>query len=126
MLRFVSRLAVCGEGAYSAMHRAVLAAALPEVLSALCTALASKEYLADINNLVPAAEVLYALALAFPAELPPAIGTGLQRVQVPAWSRERLQRHVAGRAEWHRTGEWLEHLQQIVQEWQRELRHVQL
>jgi hypothetical protein len=89
--------------------------------------LASQEHLADdLEALTPAAEVLFAYADAFQAEFPAALACGLESLRVTPWSRQRLASHVAGRLAWKRSAEWLEHLQQIVQEWQRELRHVQL
>eukprot|EP00929_Paragymnodinium_shiwhaense_P078670 TRINITY_DN4079_c0_g1_i1.p1 TRINITY_DN4079_c0_g1~~TRINITY_DN4079_c0_g1_i1.p1 ORF type:complete len:1058 (+),score=286.40 TRINITY_DN4079_c0_g1_i1:104-3277(+) len=127
MLRFVARILSPEDGAHAGAHKAVLMAALSEICCAVCKALASQQHLIeDLEALVPAAEALYVAADVFPAELPTALSLALQRVQIPEWSRSRMLRHVAGRADWKRRSEWLEHLSVIVQEWQNELRHVQL
>jgi len=102
-------------------------ASLSEICCAVCKALAQQQHLIEeLEDLVPAAEALYVAADVFPTELPPALSAALQRIQIPEWSRSRLLRHVAGRGQWTRRSEWLEHLAQIVQEWQNEMRHVQL
>uniref|UniRef100_A0A7S4QI09 Exportin-1/Importin-beta-like domain-containing protein n=1 Tax=Alexandrium monilatum TaxID=311494 RepID=A0A7S4QI09_9DINO len=110
-----------------AAHRQMLVAAIPELCAAVCRALASHEHLAELDEgLLGAAEFLLRCSDALPAELQPALAAGLRGAQVAEWSSERLQRHVAGRADWPRKGEWLDQLQQIVCECQRERRRATL
>eukprot|EP00927_Polykrikos_kofoidii_P054607 TRINITY_DN49008_c0_g1_i1.p1 TRINITY_DN49008_c0_g1~~TRINITY_DN49008_c0_g1_i1.p1 ORF type:complete len:1066 (+),score=166.65 TRINITY_DN49008_c0_g1_i1:64-3198(+) len=126
MLDFVAMLLAPEQGTSAGAHRSVLTAALTELCAAICCALASQDHFAELEAIAPAAQVLYHAADMFPEEISAALSTGLQRVKVPDWSRLRLLRHIASRSEWTRTSEWLEYLHQIVQEWQRELRHVML
>jgi len=128
MLRFVAELVGSPEElAAEAAHRAALLAALPQLCAAVCCSLASHEHLAEPDEgLLSAAEFLLRCASALPAELPSALAVGLRSAQVTEWSGTRLQRHIAGRAEWPRKSEWLDQLQQIVCEWQRERRRAVL
>jgi len=122
MLHFTTLL-MRGDDLRTASCRETLATSLPQLCYALCRALASQEYLAQYEGLIDVAEVLLSAADAFPAEMPVSLESGSSRVQeLPEWSRCRLSQHVARRSEWPKKGEWVSHLQQIVYEWQGELR----
>ncbi|CAE8634533.1 unnamed protein product [Polarella glacialis] len=103
-------------------HRSVLLQALPSVCAATCRALAEQEHLARFESgFLDAAELLYYLAEAFPAEIAGALSAGLQSLQgVPQWSRDRLLQYVQRRREWPKRSAWIAEIQNTVQEWQRE------
>jgi len=127
MFSFLSRLLSPEDAAPSAGHLSVISAALPELLGSTCLALSSQEHLGELEALVPVGEVLWYAADMLGERMIEALTEGIKRVKLPEeWSRSRLQRLVKSRAEWPRKAEWLEQLQQIVQEWQREIRQVTL
>jgi len=129
MLRFIARLFMGRDirEPNDGLLRQAVGAKLPQLCSAICRALATKECLLDLDILTVAAEVFAYAASAFPTELPCALESGLDQVQVPDWSRRRLQEHLRAREEWgSQRMEWLEQLQQIVREWQSERRHTLL
>jgi len=126
MLRFTAGLAGNQEELdANEAHRSMLVAALPTLCAAVCRALATHEHLAELDDgLRGAAEFFLRYTDALPEQLPQALAAGLANAQVGEWSGARLQRLVAARADWPRLGEWLDQLQQIACEWQRERRRV--
>jgi len=106
-------------------RRSMVVAALPEVCKAICIALTSHEHLAELDDgLTNAVEFFARCAEVMPAELQAALSAGLAQAQVREWSAARFLRLVTGRAEFARKGEWLDQLQQMVCELQRERRRA--
>jgi hypothetical protein len=122
ILRFCA--GILGNGREADVHGAAVLAALPMLCIVVCHAL-NQECLLDLEILEGAAEVLTLAAVGFGADFAAALQQGLDALQVPAFNRERLEKHVAACAEWgSQKMEWLEQLQQIVREWQSERRHA--
>merc|ERR1712107_123648 len=126
MLRFMTN--VIGNDdqlSQQAPQRAPLVAMLPELCASLCHALATLQHLTELNGgLIAAAEFLLRVASVFPGNLPAALSAGMGQAHVAAWSAAQLQRHISSRASWPKKHEWLEELQHIVCELQREHRKV--
>merc|ERR1740121_3603423 len=126
MLRFMTSL-VGNDDQLSpqAPQRAVLVAMLPELCASLCHALATLQHLAELDGgLAAAADFLLRVSAVFPGDLPGALSAGMGHAHVAAWSAAQLQRHMSSRASWPKKHEWLEELQHIVCELQREHRKV--
>jgi len=106
-------------------HRSMVVAMLPEVCRSVCLALTAHEHLAELDDgLTNAAEFFARCAEVIPLELQASLAAGLSQAQVREWSASRFQRLVTGRAEFARKGEWLDQIQQIVCELQRERRRA--
>lgn len=105
--------------------RMVVAPVLPQLLACVFQALVSLQHLGDLGEgLGAAAEFLLRAAAAFPGEAPAAVAAGLTQAQVSATLGERLRRHLGARGSFAKQSDWLEELQQIVCELQREHRKV--
>jgi len=128
ILRFLANLLGedCEPLPSQAPERAVLVALLPELCASLCQALASVEHLADVDGgLATAADFLLRAAASLPDEFPPALAAGMQRLaKLSTSSGDRLQAHIAARAQFAKMGDWLRELQDLVCEFQRESRRV--
>lgn len=126
MLRFMANLVSADEHAtLQSTQRPIFAAILPELCASLCQALGALEHLAELDEgLVTAAEFLLCAAAALPDDLPGALTSGLHRAHLTSGSGDRLRKHISNRAAYIKMDEWLEELQHIVCELQRESRQV--
>jgi hypothetical protein len=120
LLRFV--LSLSAPEQLEAESDLVLRQNLPGICPALLRALATLEHFGEPEMISLAGEVLIAIARALPGELECSLLLGLEEAEVPSWSRDPFLQHAASHASWPKS-DWLDHLAEIIREWQSDHRH---
>merc|ERR1712136_647716 len=92
--------------------RSIVNSALPAMCTSVCQALAD------------ATDVFLCAAEAFPAEVTSALDSALVFAKCPESCSDKFKQALASKAQWPQGPEWIEHVHQIVLEWQREVSRV--
>lgn len=108
--------------------RSIVNSALPAMCTSVCQALATQKYLTDLDAdheaLADATDVFLCAAEAFPAEVTSALDSALVYAKCPESCSDKFKQALASKAQWPQGPEWIEHVHQIVLEWQREISRV--
>jgi len=119
MLSFLSGLVVAPELQQPHCKDAFVSA-MPCLCQTLCRTLAAPGTLSSARAMSSMASVLGGMADSCPNEFPVAIQAGLDCIEVPDWSRERLRQHLDSRSSCASKDAWVCQLRQITHEWQSE------